>query len=210
MVVYRFFKPCGIIWKRNTLFSLQLRRVFSGIVLSLFQTWGTKITEKGTPLESSLEFSDSLNNENTIDHVLVWAHKIHESVLYQAFFYLFFELAKNEEGPEFNFLDSLNLYKKEGKRSSFTCFLHHGSKSCFLEQSTSFESINSWVLVFWPYPNFRVSYSSSWSLFQLYGESVNVSYIVDLFHWSFLCQKIPKSLLCHAHCSRIKPFSAIL
>ena len=103
---------------------------------------------KKDPLESSLEFSDSLNYENIVKHVLVWAHKIHESWLYQAFLYLFFELSKNEEGPEFAFLDSLNLYKKEGKGSSFTCLLHHGNKSCLLEQSTSIESINSWVLVF--------------------------------------------------------------
>ena len=95
-----------------------------------------------------MEFLDSLNYENTVEHVLVWARKIHESILYQAFFCLFFELSKNEDGPEFDFLESLNLYKKEGKGSSFTCILHHGNKSCFLEQSTSFESINSWVLVF--------------------------------------------------------------
>ena len=93
---------------------------------------------KKDPLESSWEFSDLLNYENTIEHVLVWARKIHESVLYQELFCLFFELAKNEDGPEFTFLDSLNFYKKEGKGSSFTCFLHHGSKSCFFEQSTSF------------------------------------------------------------------------
>ena len=62
-----------------------------------------------------MEFLDSLNYENTVDHVLVWARKIHESMLYQAFFYLFFELAKNEDGPKFAFLDSLNLYKKEGR-----------------------------------------------------------------------------------------------
>ena len=99
--------------------------------------------EKGPPLESS----DSLNYENTVEHVLVRVRKIHESVLYQAFLFLF-ELAKNEDGPEFAFLDSLNVYKKEGKGISFTFFLHHGSKSCFLEQSSSFESINSWVLVF--------------------------------------------------------------
>ena len=68
---------------------------------------------KNHPLESSLEFLDSLNYENTVKHVLVRARKIHESVLYQAFFYLFFEIAKNEEGPELAFLDSLNLYKKE-------------------------------------------------------------------------------------------------
>ena len=43
------------------------------------------------------------------------ARKIHESVPYQAFLCLFFELAKNEEGPEFSFLDSLNFYKKEGR-----------------------------------------------------------------------------------------------
>ena len=104
--------------------------------------------EKEPPLESSLEFLDSLNYENTIEHVLVWARKIHESVLYQEFFFLFFELYKNEEGPEFAFLDSLNLYTKEGKGSSFTCILHHGSKSCSLEQNTCFESINRWVLVF--------------------------------------------------------------
>ena len=66
-------------------------------------------------MESSLEFSNSLNYENTIEHVLVQARKIHESVIYQAFFYLFFELAKNEEGPNLDFLDSLNLYKKEGR-----------------------------------------------------------------------------------------------
>ena len=86
--------------------------------------------------------------ENTNDHVLVRARKIHESMLYQAFFCLFFKLAKNEDGPEFFFLESLSLYKKERKESSFTCNLHHRIKSCFLEQSTNFESINSWVLVF--------------------------------------------------------------
>ena len=70
-------------------------------------------------------------------------------MLYQAFLCLFFDLAKNEDGPEFSFLDSLNLYKKEGKGKGYLhVFLHHGSKSCFLEQSTSFESFNSWVLVF--------------------------------------------------------------
>ena len=74
--------------------------------------------KKDPPLESSLEFSDSLNYENTIEHVLVRARKIHELVLYQAFFFLFFELVKNEDGIEFSFLDSLNLYKKEGILSS--------------------------------------------------------------------------------------------
>ena len=114
----------------------------------LFRPWETKLDEKAPPLESSLDFSHCLKYENIDEHVLVQDRKIHKSVLYQAFFCLFFELAKNEEGPEFALLDLLNLYKKEGKGSSFTCFLHHGSKSFFLEQSTGFESINSWVLVF--------------------------------------------------------------
>ena len=106
----------------------------------LFRPQETKLDEKVPPLEYSFEFSDSLNYENIIEHSLILARKIHESVVYQEFFCLFFELAKNEEGLELAFLDSLNLYKKEGKGISFTCFLHHGSKSCFLKQSTSFES----------------------------------------------------------------------
>ena len=102
---------------------------------------------KSTPLESSLEFLDSQNYENAVEHPLIWARKIHDSVLYQALFCFFFNLPNNEEGPGFVFLDSLNLYKKEG-REIYSCFLHRGSKSCLLEQSTSFESINSWVSVF--------------------------------------------------------------
>ena len=141
-----------------------------------------------------MEFSGSLNYENTIEHVLVQDHKIHESVLYQELFCLFFELSKNEEGPEFAFLDLLNLYKKEGKGISFTCILHHGSKSCFFEQRTIFESINTWVLVFFILSRFRFFYSFSWFIFQLYGESVNVSYIAYLCRWSFLCQKPPNSI----------------
>ena len=45
--------------------------------------------------------------ENTNEHVLVQACKIHELVHYQAFFCLFFELSKNEDGPKFAFLESL-------------------------------------------------------------------------------------------------------
>ena len=62
-----------------------------------------------------MEFLDSQNYENTVEHSLIRARKIHESVLYQAFFCFFFELVKNEEGPKFSFLDSLKLYKKEGR-----------------------------------------------------------------------------------------------
>ena len=63
-------------------------------------------------MESSLEFSESLNYENTVELSLIRACKIHESVLYQAFFCLFFKLSNNEEGPELDFLEFLNLYKK--------------------------------------------------------------------------------------------------
>ena len=42
---------------------------------------------------------------------------------------------------------------------------------------------------------FKVSYSSGWFLFQLYGESVNVSYIADFCRWSF-CVKICLSDFC--------------
>ena len=69
---------------------------------------------KKNPLESSLEFLDSLNYENVVKNVLVWAPKIHESMLYQAFLCLFFELAKNEDGLEFAFLDSLNFLQERG------------------------------------------------------------------------------------------------
>ena len=62
-----------------------------------------------------MEFPDSLSYENTDEHVLVRARKIHELVLYQAFFCLFFELAKNKDGPQFAFLDSLNLLQERGE-----------------------------------------------------------------------------------------------
>ena len=35
---------------------------------------------KKDPLESSSEFLDSLNMKTPSEHVLVWAHKIHESM----------------------------------------------------------------------------------------------------------------------------------
>ena len=68
-----------------------------------------------------MEFSDSLNYEKTIEHVLVQARKIHKLMFYQAFFFLFFELANNEDGPESSFLDSLK-FNKEGKEEVFSCF----------------------------------------------------------------------------------------
>ena len=62
----------------------------------MFLASGDKIEQKGSPLESSLDF---LNYENTIEHSLIQARKIHESVLYQAFFCFFFDLVNTEERP---------------------------------------------------------------------------------------------------------------
>ena len=73
-------------------------------------------------------------------------------------------------------------------------FLHHGRNSCLLEQRTNFDSINNSVS-FFDLIRIQSFYSSNWSLFQLYGESVNVSYIAYLFHWSF-CVKIFLSHFC--------------
>ena len=45
-----------------------------------FRPQETKLDEKGPPLESSLEVSESLNMKTPSEHVLVRAHKIHELV----------------------------------------------------------------------------------------------------------------------------------
>ena len=121
MIVYSFFGPCRLTMKKEYLSSPELREFSYGLLFT-FTDLGDQIYKKEPPLESSLEFSDSQNYENIVDHSLIQDHKIHESVLYQAFFCLFFELSKNECGREFYFLHSLNLYKKEGKGSSFTFF----------------------------------------------------------------------------------------
>jgi hypothetical protein len=39
----------------------------------------------------------------------------------------------------------------------------------------------------------------TWLLFCHYGESIEASYVTDLYHCSTLCQMIPKSPLCHAY-----------
>ena len=75
--------------------------------------------EKSPPLESSSEFSDSQNYENTNEHLLVWACKIHESVTYQELFSPLFKLVKNEERLELTFLDSLKLSKKDKEEFLF-------------------------------------------------------------------------------------------
>ena len=68
-----------------------------------------------------MEVLDSLNYENTVEHVLVRARKIPALVFYQAFFFIFFKLAKNEDGPKFTFLDSLK-FNREGKEEVLSCF----------------------------------------------------------------------------------------
>ena len=156
-----------------------------------------------------MEFSDSLNYENIVKHVLVRVRNIHESVLYQAFFCLFFELAKNEEGPEFSFLDSLNLYKKEGREVHSHVFYIMAASLVSLNKAPvlSLSTVGSYCFDLNPIQSFLllllVSFPIIWGICQC------------LLHCRFvllvlLCQMLPKSLLCHAHCSRIKPLSAIL
>ena len=100
-----------------------------------------------------MDFSDSQNYENTIEHSLIRAHKIHESVLYQAFFCLFFELSKNEEGPQFAFLDLLNLCKKEGREVHSHVF-YIMAASVFSLYKAPFLSLSTvGSLYFLPYPD---------------------------------------------------------
>ena len=70
---------------------------------------------KNSPLESSLDFSDSLNYENIVEHSLIQAHKIHESVLYQAFFFLFFELVKKWRWSRVCFLGLIKPLQEIGE-----------------------------------------------------------------------------------------------
>ena len=69
----------------------------------------------------------------------------------------------------------------------------NSSKYYFLEQSTSFESINSWVLVFWPYPDSKflllqlVYFPIIWGICQCVLHCKFVSLVL-------LCQNMPKSL----------------
>ena len=68
---------------------------------------------KNNPLESSSKFLYSQNYENTSEHLLSRARKIHESVTYQALFSLLFKLVKNEERHELTFLDLLKFKRKD-------------------------------------------------------------------------------------------------
>ena len=93
-------------------------------------------------------------------------------MFYQAFFFLFFKLAKNEDGPEFTFLDSLK-FNREGKEEVFSVF-SNGSMS----------SLNIALFVF-RYPCFSVHLCSAIALSFLLllsvipGESDHVSYMTD-------------------------------
>ena len=55
--------------------------------------------------------------ENTNEHVLVWAHKIHELVTLSSI-----KLVKNEERPELNFLDSLKFNRKDKEEVFFLVY----------------------------------------------------------------------------------------
>ena len=147
-----------------------------------------------------MEFPDSLNYENTIKHSLIRYPKIHESVLYQAFFCLFFELAKNDEGLDFGFLQSLNLYKKEGREVHSHVFYIMAASLVSLNKVPVLSDL---ILI------------QSFLLLQLVSFPIIRGICQCLLHCRFvslvfLCQKLPKSLLCRAHCSRIKNLLTIL
>ena len=76
-----FFRPPRLSTKTVRLTSSKAKRVLLWFVLYFSGLMRLNCT-KNPPLESSLEFSDSLNYENIIEHVLVRARKIHKLVLY--------------------------------------------------------------------------------------------------------------------------------
>ena len=63
--------------------------------------------------ESCSYFLESQNYENTNEHLLVRAHKIHEPLTYQALFSLIFKIVKIEERLELTFVDSLKFNGKD-------------------------------------------------------------------------------------------------
>ena len=93
VIVYPFFGLCRLSTKKVCLISSETKRVLLRTFLYFF---GLKrlTLQKNTPLESSFEFLDFQNYENTDDHSIIWARKINESVLYQAIFSLFFKLSQ--------------------------------------------------------------------------------------------------------------------
>ena len=143
--------------KNVYLSSSEAKRVILWIVLYFFRLRRLTL-RKSTPLESSLEFPDSQNYENTNEHLLIWACKIHESVTYQALFSLLFNIVKNEERLELNFLDSLKLNKKIRKNLSLWVINSGRMSSLTKELSKLFDthvsvytSISSITLIFYSF-----------------------------------------------------------
>ena len=99
------------------------------------------------------------------------------------------------------FLGLVKPLQERGKGSSFAFFYIMAASLVSLNKAPvlSLSLVGSRFLTL---SQFKV-FSSIWSLFQLYGESVNVSYIAEL-HRCFLCAKnFLHHFSCHAHCSRI-------
>ena len=85
----------------------------------------------------------------------------------------------------------MEFKKREG--SMFKCIFIWCQQVLSPWTKHQFESINSWVSVF--YFILMQCFTPNWSLFQLYGESINVSYIAYYCSWSF-CVKIFLSHFC--------------
>ena len=120
-------------------------------------------------------------------------------MLYQSFFCLFFELAKNEDGPEFAFLDSLK-FNREGKEEAFSWFLVSGNMSSLNIALSVF--FDTHVSVF----TFSSAITSSFLLLLLSvlpGESDHVSYMTDKSSCSiYKFKSYLGSSLSRAHYSR--------
>ena len=118
-------------------------------------------------------------------------------------------LPKNEEGLEFTFLDSLNLYKKEGREVHSHVFYIMGASIVSLNKAPilSLSTVGSQFLTL---SQFRV-FTPPVGIFSNYMGNLAMSPTLYIcFVGPISCQKLPKSLFCCAHCSRIKPLSAIL
>ena len=85
------------------------------VFFTLFRPQETKLDGKGSPLESSSKFSNSLNMKTPSEHVLVQAHKIHELVTLSSIIPSSLQTCQKMKRHELTFLDSLkfNMEDKE-------------------------------------------------------------------------------------------------
>ena len=127
VLVYPFLGPYELSTKKVYLSPSGAKRVLMWIVL-YFSGLRRLNCMKNHPLESSSDFSYFQNYENTNRNLLIRAHKIHKSMTCQALYSPLFNLVKNEERLELNFLDSLKL-NKNYKQEFLSLVINSGSMS---------------------------------------------------------------------------------